>query len=131
MIHGSCCCKAINFTLSANPKFLGICHCSRCRKLGTSEFFMVEKSSLEWVSGKELVIEYVPEEPFKYKRCFCGRCGSSLGEILSQNNEFPIAANALDSDPKINVWFHEHVAAKPSWQLTHEGVKLFDADPHK
>jgi len=131
MIKGSCCCGTVKFELSSDPSFLAICHCSRCRKLGTSEFFMVEKDSFEWVSGKELVAEYTPEEPFKYKRCFCTKCGSSLGEILSKDDKFPIAASSLDDDPNINVWFHEHVASKPSWQLTHEGVTLFDGDPHQ
>jgi hypothetical protein len=92
---------------------------------------MVAKESFEWVSGKEFVTEYQPEAPFKYKRCFCNKCGSSLGEILSQDDKFPIAANALDSDPGISVWFHEHVATKPSWQLTHDGATLFEGDPHQ
>ena len=131
MIRGSCCCKAVNFTLAKDPSFLAICHCSRCRKLGTSEFFMVERSSFSWVSGKEFVSEYLPEDGFKYKRCFCNKCGSSLGEILSTDEKFPLPANSLDYDPNINVWFHEHVATKPSWQLIHEGAKLFDGDPYE
>jgi hypothetical protein len=65
------------------------------------------------------------------KDAFVAKCGSSLGEILSQNNEFPVAVNALDADLGINMRFHEQVAAKPSWQLTHECVALFDADPHQ
>jgi hypothetical protein len=129
MIHGSCCCEAVKFTLSATPKFLGICHCSRCRKLGTSEFVMVEANSFEWVSGKESVAEYLPEPSFKYKRSFCKKCGSSLGEILSSDKEFPIAANSLNSDPDLKVWFHEHTASRPSWQLIHDGAKLFEGDP--
>lgn len=129
MIHGSCCCGAVKFTLSSKPKFLGICHCSRCRKLGASEFFMVEKDSFQWVSGKEFVAEYPAEEPFIYNRCFCSKCGSSLGEILSDAKEFPIAANALDSDPGLKVLFHEHTVSRPSWQLLHEGAKLFEENP--
>mgnify|MGYP005646081811 CR=1 FL=1 len=116
--------------MNAAPSFLAICHCSRCRKLGVSEFFMVEKDTFTWLAGKQSVLEYVPEAPFKYKRCFCQKCGSSLGEILSTDDKFPIAANALDTDPNIDVWFHEHVATKPSWQLVHEDAKLFDGDPY-
>jgi len=130
MIQGNCCCGAVKFTLSSKPKFLGICHCSRCRKLGSSEFFMVEKDSFKWVSGKEFVTEYVPEPPFIYKRCFCNKCGSSLGEILSNEKEFPLAANSLNSDPGLKVLFHEHIASRPSWQLLHDGAKLFDGNPN-
>jgi hypothetical protein len=131
MIKGSCCCGTVNFILSSTPKFLAICHCSRCRKLGCSEFFMIDRASLEWVSGKEEVGQYVPEKPYQYSRCFCKQCGSSLGEILSEDEQFPIAANALDTDPNIPVWFHEHVATKPSWQCVHPNATLFDGNPHK
>jgi len=131
MIKGSCCCKKVTFTLSENPMFLAVCHCSRCRKLGGFEFFMVKKRSVTLLTGKDSIMQYKPDKPFKYNRCFCKHCGSSLGEILSDDEQFPIAANSLDTDPNIKVWFHEHVAAKPSWQLVHEDVKLFDGDPHQ
>jgi len=129
MIQGSCCCGAVKFTLASKPQFLGICHCSRCRKLGASEFFMVESNSFEWVAGKEFVSEYSPEPPFIYKRCFCNQCGSSLGEILSTEEQFPIAANSLDSDPELKVLFHEHTATRPTWQLLHDDAKLFEGNP--
>lgn len=131
MIQGSCCCGVVKFSLAKDPSFLGICHCSRCRKLGASEFFMVDRDALSWISGKESVAEYLPEEGFKYKRCFCKHCGSSLGEILSQEDKFPIAANSLDSDPGLKVWFQEHLATRPSWQLVHNGSKLFEGDPYQ
>lgn len=92
---------------------------------------MVERAAFSWVAGRECVTEYLPEEGFKYKRCFCNLCGSSLGEILSTEDKFPIAANSLDSDPHLKVWFQEHLASKPSWQLVHEGAKLFDGDPYQ
>jgi len=129
MITGSCCCDAIKFTLSRKPKFLGICHCSRCRKLGASEFFMIEADSLRWIAGKEFVSVYKPDSAFIYNRCFCSLCGSNLGEILSTDNEFPIAANSLNIDPELKVLFHEHIASKPSWQLVHKDAKLFEGNP--
>ena len=130
MFNGSCCCGAVRFSLSAKPVFLAICHCSRCRKLGSAEFFMVECDTFHWVAGKEFVAEYIPEAPFHYRRCFCRQCGSSLGEVLFADKQFPVAANSLDTDPGLPVWFHEHVASKPSWQLTHGSAKLFEGDPH-
>jgi hypothetical protein len=90
---------------------------------------MVENKNFEWVSGKEFVNEYNPEPPFIYKRCFCNQCGSSLGEILSTEEQFPIAANSLDSDPELKVLFHEHTASRPTWQLLHDGAKLFEGNP--
>lgn len=90
---------------------------------------MIERDSFEWISGKESVAEYAAEPPFIYNRCFCNRCGSSLGEILSNEDQFPIAANILDTDPGLEVLFHEHTATRPSWQLLHQGAKLFEGNP--
>lgn len=88
MIEGSCCC-AVKFALLAAPMMIGTCHCSRCRKAGTSTIVFVKRKDLRWVFGKENVASYKPEAPYKYGRCFCRICGTSLGEILSEEALFP------------------------------------------
>lgn len=115
MIRGSCCCGSVKFELSKPPSVMGICHCSRCRKSGASTIVFVERDSLSWIQGKELVATYVPEAPFKYLRNFCSRCGTSLGEILSPDKSLPISANCLDNDPGVRVSFQEHIESKPIW----------------
>jgi hypothetical protein len=75
----------------------------------------VKKDALRWISGKEHVALHQPPAPFKYGRCFCKLCGTSLGEILSEEDSFPIAANAFDSDVGLKVQFDEHVEDKPGW----------------
>ena len=97
MIKGSCCCGAVTFELLAEPAIMGTCHCSRCRKAGASTIVFVKREHLKWVKGKEHVALYQPGSPYKYGRCFCKICGSSLGEILSEEDSFPIAANAIDT----------------------------------
>lgn len=115
MIDGSCCCGAVQFRLLDRPSMMGTCHCSRCRKLGASTIVFVKAKDLEWIQGRENVALFQPTAPYKYGRCFCQTCGSSLGEILSTEESFPIAANALDGDPEVEVGFHEFVAEMPSW----------------
>jgi hypothetical protein len=115
MIEGSCCCGAVRFALSAHPTTMGTCHCSRCRKLGASTIVFVKRETPQWVQGKEHVALYQPEAPYKYGRCFCAMCGTSLGEILSESESFPIAANAFDTDWGLRNQFHEFVAEKPAW----------------
>ena len=94
---------------------MGTCHCSRCRKAGASTIVFVKKEDVKWIAGKELVSTYQPAAPYKYGRCFCEVCGSSLGEILSGADTFPIAANAIDGDLSVENTFHEHVGEKPGW----------------
>ena len=115
MIEGSCCCGAVKFQLSSVPSMMGTCHCSRCRKAGASTIVFVKKEDLIWVQGKEQVALYKPGPPYKYGRCFCKICGSSLGEILSEEDSFPIAANALDTEIGLRNQFHEFASERPSW----------------
>jgi hypothetical protein len=122
MIEGSCCCGAVRFALSAQPSTMGTCHCSRCRKLGASTIVFVKRETLQWVQGKEHVALYQPEAPYKYGRCFCAICGTSLGEILSEAESFPIAANAFDTDWGLRNQFHEFVAEKPAWYEICDGA---------
>ena len=115
MIEGSCCCGAIKFQLASEPSMMGTCHCSRCRKAGASAIVFVKKEELTWIRGKDQVARYQPEAPYKYGRCFCKICGTSLGEILSEEDSFPIAANALDTETGLKNQFHEFVSEKPAW----------------
>ena len=115
MISGSCYCKAVQFELLNRPEVMGTCHCSRCRKAGASTIVFVKRKDLRWLQGRENITLYTPDAPYKYGRCFCKFCGTSLGEILSDEDSFPIAANALDTDIGLKNQFHEHIAEKPGW----------------
>lgn len=105
------------------------CHCSRCRKVGASSFVFVSRASLTWLAGRDQVATYLPDAPYTYARCFCRNCGTALGEILSEDATFPIAANALDDDPGVRNRFHEFVAEKPAWSVIGDGAKQFDGHP--
>ena len=131
MIRGSCCCGAIKFELSSAPSMMGTCHCSRCRKVGASTFVFVQKDTFRWIQGRELVSRYEPVPPFKYVRCFCQKCGTALGEIDSQEDSFPIAANCLDDDPIVRNRFHEFVSSKPAWYEICDDAKQFLEHPVK
>lgn len=126
---GSCCCGLVQFELLAPPTMMGTCHCSRCRKAGASAIVFVKRADIKWVSGRDQIAQYKPEEPYKYTRCFCKNCGTSLGEILSEDESFPIAANTLDADPGIRNQFHEFVAEKPDWYAICDDAKQFDGHP--
>ena len=115
MIKGSCCCEAVRFELLNEPSMVGTCHCSRCRKVGASIIAFVNKEDLKWIEGKDYVQVFEPTAPYIYGRCFCKICGTSLGEILSSEDSFPIAANALDGDISLKNQSHEFVCEKPSW----------------
>jgi hypothetical protein len=129
MIRGSCCCGEIAFELSVAPTMMGTCHCSRCRKVGASTLVFVQRDTFRWIRGRELVARYEPEAPFKYVRCFCKKCGTSLGEADSGQESFPIAANCLDDDPIVRNGLHDFVGSKPAWYDICDDAKQSPGDP--
>ncbi|MEX0370816.1 MAG: GFA family protein, partial [Tateyamaria sp.] len=82
-IKGSCMCGAVRFVIAGTPEMMGTCHCSRCRKLGTSTIVFVDRDQFTLVSGQADIKTLAPKSPFTYHRSFCLRCGTSLGEPLS------------------------------------------------
>jgi len=129
MIKGSCCCGAITFSLDAQPEMMGACHCSRCRKVGAGNMVFVKAKNFHWISGKEKVATYVPEEGYKYHRSFCSSCGTALGEILSEEDSFPISAHVIDDALDARNSFHEFVSEKPDWVVIGDDAKQFEEHP--
>jgi hypothetical protein len=82
-----------------------------------------------WIQGEDLVVRYEPEAPFHLIRCFCGVCGSYLGEPGMHPKAFPIAASTLDDDPGVRAVLHEHVADKAPWYEIVDDLPQFPADP--
>lgn len=78
------------------------------------EIAFVKKEDLRWIAGKDCVQVFEPTAQYIYARCFCKVCGTSLGEILSTEGSFPIAANALDGDIELTNQSHEFVGEKPT-----------------
>ena len=131
MLRGSCCCGAVTFTLTSAPTMMGTCHCSRCRKIGASTFVFVKREAFQLNSGQESITTYKPEAPYQYSRCFCSKCGTSLGEVTSNGDSFPVAANCFDDELELTNRFHEFVNEKPSWYGIGDGARQFPEHPHQ
>ena len=115
IINGSCCCGSVHFRIEGKPSLMGTCHCSRCRKLGTSTIVFVRREQFTLTHGEADIVTVAPQAPYKYVRSFCRKCGTSLGEPLSPDGSFPINAQCLDDDPAIRNTFVEHVSDLPAW----------------
>jgi hypothetical protein len=124
-IQGSCLCGAVRFEVEGRPRSLSYCHCSRCRKQAGAfaAVVMVRREDFRLLQGAEHIRGYVPESPWTHVRAFCGTCGSPLGEPSDDYELFPIAASALDDDPRVRPVLHMHVADKPDWYEITDGVR--------
>lgn len=132
MLHGSCCCGTVRFTVSDSPTMMATCHCTRCRKVGAATFVFVKREAFALSAGAEAIAFYRPEKGYTYTRSFCSRCGTSLGEIGGGDGDsFPIPANCFDDPLDLTVRFHEFVAEKPAWLPICDDAKQFDHHPVK
>lgn len=131
MIEGSCCCGSVRFELTTEPCMMGMCHCSRCRKVGASALAFVKAEQFKITAGRDKIATYKPEASYKYNRCFCSVCGTALGELLSELDSFPINANCIDTKIEMKNKFHEFVSEKPNWFKIGDSAKQFDQHPHK
>ena len=78
-LKGECLCGLVSWQLSGPYEFFGMCQCSRCRKATGAAFatnLFVKAEQFKWLSGKEMVDEYVMEEPNTFGNAFCKKCGS-------------------------------------------------------
>ncbi len=131
MIKGSCCCGAVQFEMSEKPSMMGMCHCSRCRKVGASALAFVKADKFNITTGQTKIAVFKAEPPYTYNRCFCSVCGTALGEVLSDMESFPINAHCIDSEIELENTFHEFVSEKPSWLKIGDDAKQFDEHPHE
>ena len=131
VIKGSCCCGTVQFELTEVPSMMGTCHCSRCRKVGASTLVFVKSETFQITQGHDQIATYPAAHPYKYDRCFCSVCGSALGEVLSEADSFPLAANCIDGDISLENSFHEFVSEKPSWLKISDNAQQFDQHPFK
>lgn len=129
MINGSCLCGKVKFQISGEPSSLSYCHCSRCRKAaGVFSAVLVGKADdLSITAGHDDIAKLPPGPDWKFERCFCRACGTSLGDMVT-GDIYVVAASALDDDPGIRPTAHIHTASKPDWYEIVDDLQKFDGD---
>ncbi|MGH7860023.1 MAG: GFA family protein [Candidatus Binatia bacterium] len=121
MIEGSCLCGSVRYRVSGRISGIIDCHCSMCRKAAGGPFgslFLANTKEIEW-QGEELLTRY--ESSPGLVRTFCSRCGTAMtgANLVTPDDTFILAANALDGDVRSSVIAQEHVASKAHW---HDGA---------
>ncbi|TFK21244.1 hypothetical protein FA15DRAFT_85531 [Coprinopsis marcescibilis] len=106
-VHGSCLCKAVQYTLKGSkPLEIRVCHCVNCRK-ATGSAFMTNSfwfnQDFEITKGKDLLRAYRDEETasgIPIDRYFCSVCGSNiyLQSSHKKNKWVVVGLGTLDSE---------------------------------
>jgi len=113
---GSCLCGAVEFEFGDNITDIGMCHCSKCRKVsGTASnaTLMVGTDGFEWISGEDNLLKYAMADGWGTWRCAV--CGSPVPRLHPGGGAYWIPAGSLDEDPGVEVAGHIFVGSKSNW----------------
>jgi hypothetical protein len=116
MIEGSCLCKAVRFAIDGKTTEIGMCHCSKCRKVsGTASNaeLMAPRDALTWTAGEDRILRFALEDGWGVWRC--ERCGSPLPKLHPGGGAYWVPAGVLDGDPGVRVAGHIFVGSKAPW----------------
>ena len=83
-INGSCRCGKVTYSSSAEPAFVGVCHCKSCQKSTGTAFasvVAVPTASLS-VSGTTKQFDDVADSGKPTHRNFCPECGSTVTQSV-------------------------------------------------
>ena len=116
-MKGACFCRAIRFTVLANPTKIYQCHCSECRKTTGSSAnagFIIDAAQLEWNQGKENISTYQSRSGYTVN--FCPTCGSPVPNPTTLKNKMWVPAGLLEEgEDQLVVKHHLYVGSKASW----------------
>jgi hypothetical protein len=129
-LTGTCMCGAVRFEVTEPFETAGYCHCSRCQhRTGVptgAVSGMVPAAGVTVLAGEELVRVWTPDEGFP--KAFCGVCGGHVwAGDPSGDGTVAVRLGALDSDPGVELTWHQWVGSLPAWvELPDDGLPRFD-----
>lgn len=128
-IAGGCLCGAVRYLSSAEPKGVGVCHCTHCQKASGSAFSVnvfVPKDGFDMTGPVATYID-TADSGRTLQRRFCSTCGSS---ILSETAAFPgmlvLKAGSLDDRSWVKPGVHVWTASRQPWCDVPTGVTAFE-----
>jgi hypothetical protein len=130
MIHGSCLCGTVSFSLDGQLRGVRYCHCANCRKFaGTSPatWAMADASKLLLTAPDAQVGRFNSGRGI---RCFCLACGSPVWfESIDYPEIIGIPLGVIDEGehpaPKTHLW----VRSKPGWYEILDDLERHEGGP--
>jgi len=126
MTRGSCLCGAVQFEFSGKTTDIGMCHCSKCRKVSgvaSNANLMVSRDGFEWISGEGKLAKFALADGWGAWRCSV--CGSPVPKLHPGGGAYWVPAGLLDSDPGVRIAGHIYVGSKAPWdEIGGDGPQL-------
>ena len=130
---GGCLCGAVRYACSAEPVYMGNCHCRDCQQATGSAYFpavLVKAEDFTLLSGEPRWHEKKADRGHVMRRAFCSACGSPVFLVNGARTDFrAIYAGSLD-DPS---WYQPsrdiYVASAQPWDVLHPDLPQCDGMP--
>ena len=116
MTRGSCLCRAVVFEIHGKTTDIGMCHCSKCRKVSgvaSNATLIVPREGLKWISGEDNLTKFALPDGWGPWRCAI--CGSPVPKLHPSGGAYWVPAGLLDSDPGVRIKGHIFVGSKAPW----------------
>ena len=128
MLHGTCLCGDIQYTIDHELTSMSHCHCSMCRKAHGSLFATyagAPRAAVVWTSGESQIARHQSSSGFE--RAFCPTCGSVIygAPVGDETLYFPVGN--LDDSHGVHPQCHIFVASKALWYDITDDLPQHDA----
>ena len=130
---GGCACGAIRYSCSAEPVFMGNCHCRDCQRASGSAYaaaLIVREADFSLVSGEPNWYAKKADSGNLMRRGFCPSCGSPLfGKSEPIPEMIILQAASLDDPSAYKPSRDIYVASAHPWDFMNPDLPKFDGMP--
>jgi len=99
---GGCACGAIRYECTAEPLYMGNCHCRDCQRATGSAYFPavgMATTAFRLTTGTPAVYEKSADSGHTMRRMFCAQCGSPVFLTNSARSNLAVLYAASLDDP--------------------------------
>ena len=128
-LTGGCLCGQVRYTISADPVFVGVCHCTNCQKQSGAAYSVnvgVRQDALELQGTLKTYVDH-GDSGRQVLRRFCPDCGSP---VITDAEAIPgmhiVKAGTLDDSSGLRPQRQIFCASKHPWVPLLDGVPAYD-----
>ena len=129
---GGCLCGQVRYSATADPAFVGVCHCAKCQKQTGTAFSVVvgiPKSAMS-IQGKLKIFHDTGDSGQAVERTFCPECGSPIStDAAVMPGITLIKAGTLDDTSWLDPKIHVYCDSKERWTPIPDGSQKFGKMP--
>ena len=132
---GGCACGATRYECSAEPLYMGNCHCRDCQRATGSAYFAavgVAASAFRLTSGAPQYYEKSADSGNMMRRAFCPLCGSPLFLTNSARPDLVVLyAGSLDDPSWVRPARDIYTASAQPWDYMNPHLPKFPQMPQR